>query len=190
MKKKIKVELQGIVSLLRNRHISLFVLTNVAKTHQVAIICDPSMVKEFDLRHSPIAYTDDLLPEVLCKLFPAFNSESYEVLINSISYGNYKAFIIHKETLEMTPIRVSEALLLAQIAKLEIFIEEVLFMRQGTKYNATDPRMSLPLNALSMDMLQDALELAVADENYELASNLRDEIERRKNDDEERLPLA
>jgi hypothetical protein len=36
------------------------------------------------------------------------------------------------------------------------------------------------LNALTSSMLHDALQKAIKDENYELASNLRDEIQKRK----------
>ena len=40
--------------------------------------------------------------------------------------------------------------------------------------------MALPLNALSPDMLHRALKQAIEDENYELASMLRDEMKQRE----------
>ena len=39
---------------------------------------------------------------------------------------------------------------------------------------------SIPVNSVSVEALKEALKRAVEDENYELASQLRDEIERRK----------
>ena len=39
---------------------------------------------------------------------------------------------------------------------------------------------SMPVNSVSIEALKEALKRAVEDENYELASQLRDEIERRK----------
>ena len=42
--------------------------------------------------------------------------------------------------------------------------------------------MKIPVNALTDEMLSSALAKAVEDENYELATHLRDEINRRKAD--------
>jgi protein-arginine kinase activator protein McsA len=39
--------------------------------------------------------------------------------------------------------------------------------------------ISVPLNTLTIEMLQEALDKAIKDEDYELASHLRDEIKRR-----------
>ena len=39
---------------------------------------------------------------------------------------------------------------------------------------------ALNLNTLSVQMLEDALKHAVEEENYEVASKLRDELQRRK----------
>ena len=40
--------------------------------------------------------------------------------------------------------------------------------------------MVLPVNSISNEMLRSALDKAVKDEDYELASHLRDEMRRRK----------
>ena len=46
-------------------------------------------------------------------------------------------------------------------------------------YNENSRGVSLPVNTISDEMLQSALDKAIADENYELASHLRDEKKRR-----------
>ena len=61
------------------------------------------------------------------------------------------------------PITIGEALL------------EHQYMRE-----VGDGMYSIPVNSVSVDALKEALKRAVEDENYELASQLRDEIERRK----------
>lgn len=43
-----------------------------------------------------------------------------------------------------------------------------------------DGTYSIPVNSVNIEALKEALKRAVEDENYELASQLRDEIERRK----------
>jgi protein-arginine kinase activator protein McsA len=41
--------------------------------------------------------------------------------------------------------------------------------------------MSLPINVISDEMLKSALDKAIKDEDYEMASHLRDEMKRRLN---------
>ena len=58
-------------------------------------------------------------------------------------------------------------------------MEEHLFKRQSVDSSVSQNKMALPLNALSLMMLHHALEKAIEDENYELASMLRDEMKNR-----------
>jgi len=110
---------------------------------------------------------------------PMMTSEHYEILFNSIIDGQYKALLVNKDDLTLTPIRASDAILLAHVAKLNIFMEEHLFKRQSVDSSVSQNKMALPLNALSFEMLHHALEKAIEDENYELASMLRDEMKNR-----------
>ena len=59
-------------------------------------------------------------------------------------------------------------------------MEEHLFNRQSVHNMGGQNKMALPLNALSPDMLRRALKQAIEDENYELASMLRDEMKQRE----------
>ena len=52
--------------------------------------------------------------------------------------------------------------------------------RQSVPYQRSSSGVAMPLNAISNKMLKEALDNAVANENYELASHLRDEMRRRK----------
>ena len=76
-------------------------------------------------------------------------------------------------------IRVSDAVLLAQIARLPIYIDRVLMSKQSVPYIKEARGVSIPVNTISTDMLQDALAKAIEEEKYELASHLRDELKRR-----------
>ena len=53
-------------------------------------------------------------------------------------------------------------------------------MRQSTVYDNGASGVSLPVNTISDEMLQSALDKAIKNENYEMASDLRDEMNRRK----------
>ena len=63
-------------------------------------------------------------------------------------------------------------------------MEEKLFIRQSVPFEAGKSRMALPVNVLSTALLEDALPKAIKNENYELASNLRDELNKRKEESE------
>jgi bifunctional DNase/RNase len=77
-------------------------------------------------------------------------------------------------------IRMSDAVLLSLISKIPLYIEENLMNRQCFPYNEkTQYQLSIPINTMNLDHLKRELEKAVDEENYELASHLRDEIKRR-----------
>lgn len=52
--------------------------------------------------------------------------------------------------------------------------------RQSVRFSENSNAISMPVNTLSTEMLDKALQKAVEDENYELASHLRDEKKRRE----------
>ena len=90
--------------------------------------------------------------------------------------------VVNADTFEMTPIRVSDGVLLAVSGNIPIYIDERLMMQQSVPYRMTSEMMSvpLPINTMSMEMIDKAIERAIKDENYEQASMLTEEKKRRK----------
>lgn len=177
---KVKVQYIGLSQVVASAHLGLLILANEAKTRQIAIVCDGKMEREFILRMQDSSLSERLLPEVLCKTNPLMNAEHYEIFFNTIRDGQYRAMLLCKDDLSLMPIRASDAVLLAQIAKLELFMEEKLFNLQSVPYDQGNGKMALPINALSDQMLADALQKSIEEENYELASVIRDELNKRK----------
>ncbi|MBQ5475754.1 MAG: bifunctional nuclease family protein, partial [Lachnospiraceae bacterium] len=99
---------------------------------------------------------------------------------NGIIEGKYRAILYNTKTFDTVSIRVSDAVLLSYISKIPIYIDELLMEKQSVKYEKESNGVSIPLNAMSMELLNSALSKAIAEEKYELASHLRDEIRRRK----------
>lgn len=81
-------------------------------------------------------------------------------------------------------IRASDAVLLSYISDIPLYIEKEMMYRQSVAYRKNAGDMPLPINTISNDMLDKAMQKAINDENYELASLLRDERQRRMNDNE------
>ena len=71
------------------------------------------------------------------------------------------------------------AVILAYTFGCSVTISEALLERQYMR-EVGDGMYSIPVNSVNIEALKEALQRAVEEENYELASQLRDEIERRK----------
>ena len=158
---KVQLIYTGVSQIVGGPELGLLILSDLSHIRQIAIVCDSRMEYELSLRAAGTSLTERLLPEVLCSINP---------------------LLVDKDDLTLTPIRASDAVLLAQVAKLDIFMEESLFKRQSVDYHANKNKIALPVNVLSMEMLRHALDKAIEEENYELASMLRDEMRHRKKD--------
>ena len=110
---------------------------------------------------------------------------SLSLIITDVDKGAYNAVINNEDTQKHMSISGVEAVLLNKISndKIPLYIDEALFLRQSSKFNMQAEGVALPVNALPVSMLEKTLGKAVAAENYELASQLRDEINRRKKTD-------
>ncbi len=73
---------------------------------------------------------------------------------------------------------VVEAVMLARVFRGKIYIKRSVFEAQCDA-DGQEGRVFLPLSQLSNDTLQDILDKAVENEDYELASYVRDELKRR-----------
>lgn len=152
------------------------------KERQVTIVCDKNMEYQFGLRMSGQVNTNLLLPEVLTNVVKVQGGMRFEVLISDVIDGEYKCMLVNETTFESLPMRASDAILFALVSNSPIYMEYNLMMRQSVRFSADPHGMAIPINALSDVMLQKALDKAVTDEDYELASSIRDEMNRRKKD--------
>ena len=116
-----------------------------------------------------------MLPEVLLQLLPS----SYEMMIVGIYDGQYQVMLMDMESGESVRIRTSDAVLLSIISHVPLYIEERLMQRQSVAFEEHATGVSIPINSMDTARLKAALKNAVEEENYELASQLRDEINRR-----------
>ena len=69
--------------------------------------------------------------------------------------------LYNKETLEPVLMRASDAVLLSMAGNIPIYIDHDLMMRQSVPYREDSRGVSLPVNTISDEMLQAALDKAV-----------------------------
>lgn len=97
--------------------------------------------------------------------------------------GKTQALIDFELINEMVSITVpvADAIVAALEAHCSIWVGKDVFLRATRAQKGKDmQQMALPLTAMSNKLLEEALKNAVAEENFELASFLRDELSKRK----------
>ena len=189
---RIQLKIQGVTDITATHAASLLILTDVAEQRQLSIVCDEIMRHEFGIRRGKyhgeketrqevaeiMKYT---LPETMSAIIKYMTDLQLSVVIVSLYDGQYRAVIEDRKTGTAFPIRVSDGALLCYAdAHIPLYIEESLWERQSVPYMGQDARgVAMPLNTLSMEMLEQALQRSIEEERYELAKQLKDEINRR-----------
>ncbi len=177
---KIRLVLKGVSEIVGDDNLGLLILTDIAQTRQLSIICDKQMEYQFGLRMSKAPVANMMLPEVMAQVISRQTTLNIELQIYDIVDGQYQASLVNNDTLQTVPIRASDAILFSFVSHCPLYIEERLMMRQSVPYSTNSPGMAIPVNSISNSMLQSALKKAIQEENYELASHLHEEMQRRK----------
>ena len=166
----------------------LIILTDPFQERQIAVPCDGSALEEFKKHADNVGAQSNQLIDVLLKVIRWQTNLDLEVVITGLNKGNYTAILSNIDTLDQVAISAPDAILLSYVSKnkIPLYIDETLFLKQSSPFDIRSEGVSLPVNTLSMSMLRKALDKAISDENYELASQLRDEMERRKEKDQDK----
>lgn len=176
----VKLQIIGVSEIVGGCGMALLMLSDEQRARIMTIVCEQTTGREIALRLAKTPGLSRRLPETLCAMLPYLNAESYELRIYDVYGGEYKCALTHRFDGSQIPIRMSDGVLLALVAKLDILISQHLFQHQSIAYDKESHSMAIPINVLNEKMLEQALEKAVEDENYEMASILRDELKKRK----------
>ena len=157
--------------------LSVILLTDEARQRALSVVCDADMTRQLLIRlrgSRDICRT--MLPEVLLKMLHS----SYEMLIVGVYDGQYQVMMMDTASGESRRIRMSDAVLLSMISHIPLYIEDRLMKQQSVAFDEHATGVAIPINSMETERLKIALKNAVEEENYELASQLRDELKRRK----------
>lgn len=178
----VRLVFKSVSEIIGTKEIGLLIMVDDLRTTSAAIPCDNSMLYQFGLRIKQVPIINKLLPEVLLQVIQTQTDLHFEIVINNLIDGQFRAILYNVDTLEPIAMRASDAILLSIISKIPIYIDTDLMDKQSVEYHKDSRSISIPVNTISEEMLNDALNKAIKDENYELASNLRDEIYKEKSD--------
>lgn len=181
---KVRLVFRGTMEIAGSENVGLILLANEEGTKQLNVLCDKHMLYEFAVRKHPDRQNRHLIAESVWSLFSQLTDERCHILIHGIAHEQYQCIIVAEPSLLSTPIRMSDAVLLATITEMPILMDAALFERQSLPATDQEESVSLPINTVSAHLLQKALDKAIEDEDYEMASRLRDEISRRSKRDQ------
>lgn len=120
--------------------------------------------------------------DILKEIFGQCNMKMEEVRVAEVNSGVTYCHVIYKkdnQTQTVHSCRASDGLVLACTFHCPIRVSEQLLEQQYMR-ELEQGTYSIPANSVGLEVLKEALKNAVEEENYELASRLRDEIEKRK----------
>lgn len=183
MKKRTRLYFKSVSEIVGSDGIGVITLTDVGEQRAITLVCDPAMKYQIGLRNSDLKVRGKLLPEVLVTMLSGLsNINDFEMNIYALVEGEYQVTLFNANTLQMSKIRLSDAVLLTRICPIiPLYIDNTLFERQGATYNGITNRMAIPINTLPIDKLKEELQKAIDTEDYRLASVLKDEINKRQN---------
>ncbi len=173
--KRTLLRFENIQQVMGDDRLSVILLTDEARQRALSIICDEQTTQQFLLRMQSPTYSKTLLPEALVQMLPF----QYEMMIYGVHDGQYQVVLADTEFKRSVRIRMSDAVLLSLFSNYPLYIEESLMQRQCIPFDENAKGVAIPINTMDSRRLHIALEKAIDEENYELASQLRDEIKRR-----------
>lgn len=179
---RILLELNGLSKLIPVDDLGLMQLVNKSKTLQLVVPCDGNLLYQLKVRGAESVHVrhDTLLPEVLRKLYRLNNGTPLEIEIYDVKDGEYQVSLIDPQKSFRLPIRCSDAILLSMVWKIPVYATIHVLKTQAVPYVANSEKLPVPINVLNEELLQQALNEAIENEDYEKASYIKNQLEARK----------
>lgn len=177
--------IKSISEILGIKDVALVSLVNATETRQIVVSC------ELEMRDLIMKYMTDrpetqmLFPSVVNDILATRDKSSLEVRINGVIDGVYQTEIYDRLTQKSFPIRCSDGIFMSVACKLHIYASAEVMRLHSIPYVTGATKVGLPLSVLSEKLLKNSLQMAIETENYEMASNLRDELNKRHKDKHE-----
>jgi len=176
---RITLTFHGVSELGGTQKVGLIILTDEERRRELSIVCDSSMIAQIMLRVQQVPGVKQLLPEVLYNVLSNQTMLDFYITFNDCIDGEYQVVLYNRASLIPVKMRASDAVLLHIISGIPMYMNKSLFLKQSTTYEAGTMKVAIPLNSLNEQLLREALDEAIQNEEYEMASALRDELRRR-----------
>lgn len=176
-----RLKYKGLADIVGSEGMCVIMLTDEPETRCLNIICDKTMSHQLQMRTGHLDICNCLLPEVLMKFLGDYVPvKKLEINIQNILDGQYLVGLMNTDNYAIHRIRLSDAVLLHLIADVPLYIDEQLMKMQSSPYTENQTKLSIPLNTLDTEKLKEELQRAIEDEDYRLASNIKEELNKRE----------
>jgi bifunctional DNase/RNase len=176
-----RLKYKGLADIVGSEGMCVIMLTDEPETRCLNIICDKTMSQQLQMRTGHLDICNCLLPEVLMKFLGDYVPvKKLEINIQNILNGQYLVGLMNTDNYAIHRIRLSDAVLLHLIADVPLYIDEQLMKMQSSPYTENQTKLSIPLNTLETEKLKEELQRAIEDEDYRLASNIKEELNKRE----------
>jgi bifunctional DNase/RNase len=176
-----RLKYKGLADIVGSEGMCVIMLTDEPETRCLNIICDKTMSQQLQMRTGHLDICNCLLPEVLMKFLGDYVPvKKLEINIQNILDGQYLVGLMNTDNYAIHRIRLSDAVLLHLIADVPLYIDEQLMKMQSSPYTENQTKLSIPLNTLETEKLKEELQRAIEDEDYRLASNIKEELNKRE----------
>lgn len=189
---RIQLKVQGVLDIQPDNAMSLIIVTDIQEKRQIALPVDMNLRMDFAIRRGKYVGDADkrrevaqalqmALPETLSAIIKYMTDLELCVVIVGVIKGEYRAIIEDQRTGTSFTIRATDGVLLTYAdTHIPLYIDDALWKIQSTEYNGEQSKgIMLPLNTLSPMMLKSALRKCVDEEEYEMAEQLKKELNRR-----------
>ena len=175
--KRVRLQFESIQQIIGAEALSVILLADEEHRRVLSVVCDELASKQIVMRLHNKGLCKTMLPEALVQMFDS----KHEIMIYGVHDGQYQVVLADTLYNYHARLRMSDAILLTLIdPNIPLYIEENLMERQSVPYNDQAHGIAIPINTMSRSHLAEAMQRAIDEENYELASQLRDEIKSRE----------
>lgn len=165
--------------------LAILTLTDENDRRALNVVCDQSMRHQLQMRAEQHDLCNLLLPEVMLMMLNDYvDVKKLELTIFGIHEGQYLVSLLNQDNYSIHQIRLSDAVLLHVMANVPLYIDEKLMESQSIPFDSEQTRISIPINTIDTEKLKAELDKAVEDEDYRLASYIKEELSKRKPKDE------
>ncbi len=178
----VRLFLEEVAEFTNSPEFAIISLANEQKTRMVTVVCLTEAANAIKMRMQQHKITGILLPEATARLMQLNGLDHYELLIDDLIEGQYMAYLHDTAGEKNVRVRITDGILLAQAAKMPICIDDDLLNKQSVAYRPLKNGVSVPVNTITEKMLEESLQKAIDEENYEMAAKLHEELKNRKND--------
>ncbi|MCD7974074.1 MAG: bifunctional nuclease family protein [Candidatus Azobacteroides sp.] len=189
MRNRVLLEVLGIRYTHSQAQVGAYVLIlgEVNSIRRIRIIIGTSEAQSIALQLEEITPPRPLTHDLFCMFANEFNIHLKEVFINKFDDGMFFSELLFEDgsVEKIIDARTSDAIALALRVKCPIYTTEEIMRQVGEVFEEDLEQEEVIMeeeNPTTLDELQKQLQEAIQNEDYELASAIRDEINRREED--------